>query len=196
MERWMTDNLAVANGYRQLHDRVAHANSGTLLLICSYIDALAACCAGRDRESFGHHNVSIEADFVRFVSDYMVGFSRASERPSGVPFRRKVMVDRCAPGCRPNNPPVARKSLDYKQMLYKLYRNGVVHEFLPRGWAAYRRGSAPYLQWDSRRRRLVINLDHLVADFLAALQRYCNDVQSNRAKRTNFRKRIRFLMRH
>ena len=74
MERWMTDNLAVTNGYCQLHDRVAHANSGTLLILCSYIDALAACNSGRDRESFRHHKVSIEADFVQFVSDYMVGF--------------------------------------------------------------------------------------------------------------------------
>ena len=130
MERWMLDDLAVANSV--VHDGVGRqrrANSGTLLLICCYIDALGAFLAGRGRESFGRrHGVSVRQEFVAFVSAYMDGFSVASRSRAGGELRMSVMTDRCAPGCgNPPHPPAARERLTYAEILYVVFRNGLAH---------------------------------------------------------------------
>ncbi len=196
MGRWMLDDLAVVRGSRRIGARVAHANAGTLLLVCSYIDALAAANAGRASETFRHHRVSPQAEFVAFINEYMHGFRQAAERRPGFFHQRSVIVDRCAPGCDPKGKAQRRKRLNYLEMLYTLYRNGVVHEFLPRGWGAFTRGRDRYLQWDGRRRRLIIKLDHFVRDFRRALRTYCRDVRTDPMKRQNFRRRLRFVVRH
>ncbi len=199
MERWMLDDLAVANGVvLDGTGRQCRANSGTLLLICCYIDALGAFLAGRARESFGRrHGVSVRQEFVAFVNAYMDGFRAASRTRAGAELRRSVMTDRCAPGCgKPSYPPPAREKLTYTEILYVVFRNGLAHEFLPRGWAGFVRGNQPYLRWDRRLRGLVVNLDRLLPDFIQALQHYCEDVRQTPTVRAEFRRRLRFIHRH
>lgn len=195
MERWMLDNLEVVNGQAVRNGQPVAANSGTLLLICSYIDALGGYLCGRATETFGHHRASNKRGFENFVWSYMPRFRAAALTAKGTEIRRTVTVDRCAPGCSARRPAVKRKKLNFCEMLYTLYRNGLVHEFLPRSWAGYARGTRVCVCWDSRRRRLVVDLDELVGDFREALAGYCADVRNDRAVRSRFRERLRFVVR-
>lgn len=185
MQQWMKSNLRAVNA--------ANANSATLLLVCSYIDALGAYNSGWDQEVLRGHTRPPASTFCGFISEYMTGFMAASRSPNGKALTRSVRFDRCAPGCGQGP---ARKRLDYPAILQSHFRNGVVHEFLPRGWAGYCRGARPYVSWDARKRRLLVNIDHLVVDFEQALDAYVHDVRTKRPKQQLFRKRLTFVLRH
>lgn len=193
MERWMNGNVRLLNdGVRAEDGRVHRANSSLLLTICCYIDSLAAFSVGRTREVF-HRNVRPDRDFATFVRTYMDGFMMASRDHSGNELRRSVLLHRCAPGCGALQ---QRDRLAFPEILYSQYRNGLVHEFLPRGWAGFVRNQNFYLRWDTRRRRLIVNLDRLAPDFRDALRRYCNDVRTSAVIRELYRQRLRFVMKH
>jgi hypothetical protein len=196
LERWMRDNLelGIAAAGVDAHGNPRQMTTGTLLLTCCFIDSLAAFFSGRNQE-FPPRG-SQRDDFLRFVRRYMRAFAQAARTPSGRPSMRWLTSERPSAGGR-----AQRRRADPAAHLYGVFRNGLVHEFLPKGplqEVRYTRGGGPYLSWNAGG-RLVVNVDQLVRDFLTAMTTFCAEVRvggkiaCGRDIQENFRRRLAFV---
>ena len=142
-------------------------------LICTYSESLGAHLRGCQKE-----RSEAQSNFVAFVRSYLSGFMAEIRDASGQEKKKLVRVSR-------EKVPAEKKELKYPEILYKLFRCGFAHEHLPRYGGGIVRDTGdnhfPYVIDSEPAYDLILNLSHLVPDFLAALRRLKEDVIANRA---------------
>lgn len=150
----------------------AQANLACGTLVCAYSESLGAHLRGCQKETG-----ESETNFVAFVRSYLDGFMAAARDSAGREKKKQVTVDRGAV-------PPKKKELAYPEILYKLFRCGFAHEHFPKYGTGIVRDTPqehfPYLIDSDPNYYLVLNLSHLVPDFVSALRRLSEDVIGGR----------------
>jgi hypothetical protein len=164
----------------------ASINVGLATLVCCRIDALAGYLAGIDREK------SVTEDqFVAFVKQFMLGFKAASREPDGTLKTLNVVVNRRSG---------ERADQTYPEILYKHFRCGFVHEHLSKPGTGIVKDypdhgvNPPYCLIDNRY-GLVINIDRLREDFVAAVGAWKADVEMDGSdEQAAYKRRLAFIV--
>lgn len=146
-------------------------NVAVATLICAYCEALGSHLRGCQRET-GESMLN----FTAFIRSYLSAFMTCAVDASGAAKTKTVRVNRNVQPPRPTD----YEALEYPEILYKKFRCGFAHEFLPKYGTGIIKDDAtnayPYVIDDDPAYDLILNLTHFVPDFLDAAARFRADV--------------------
>ena len=144
--RWMTENLngAYSAKHPEGHPHAGDhcTNSGTCIIVCSYINALGKVLYKGGPLSYRGR------DFARFQK-----------------FLRLCMSDFLSESNTLVLPPTPKGNVGGEYWLYEVYRCGFIHGFYPGANVAWGRKIKSNRYWFTHRGRLTLNIDELVRGF-------------------------------
>ena len=160
---WMTGSVEACETHPM--------NMAVATLICAYCEALGAHLRASQRETG-----ESELNFTAFIRSYMTHFMASGRESTGNAKKKRVRVNREVEPARSGD----HKELEYPEILYKKFRCGFAHEFFSKHSTGIIRDTKdhqfPYIIDNEPEYDLVLNLTHLVPDFLNAARRFRADV--------------------